>query len=199
MARRPKKVDAAAPVASGLANDLLRCPNGHNLPHKGDAGECTPVACGAPKVPSSITLPEATAAIVQAEKEAPGDVESARIHLAEARLAARHRALQVPKFDDAAQAEEWADRKLAMMLPLAVADVEADLRWGDDKQRETARRQVLEATGRGRREGIGGSGGPSIVIIANNPNGSIDLPWAQKVASITTSDVKTLTTVKGKK
>jgi hypothetical protein len=82
-----------------------------------------------------------------------------------------------------------------MMLPLAIADVEADLRWGDDTQRATARRQVLEATGRGRRDGIGGGSGPSIVIIANNPNGTIDLPWAQKVASISTTDARTLTTV----
>jgi hypothetical protein len=192
MARRRK---SDTPVAEAAADNLLRCPSGHNLPHKGDLGECTPVDCGAPHDKPSAALPEPARALATKEKQAPGEVESGRIALAEQRLRARLEALAVPEFKDAADAETWADRKLAMMLPLAIADVEADLRWGDDTQRATARRQVLEATGRGRRDGIGGGSGPSIVIIANNPNGTIDLPWAQKVASISTTDARTLTTV----
>ncbi len=85
--------------------------------------------------------------------------------------------LKVPKFKDVKEGEEWSDRKIAELLPVAVATKEAFLKFGDDKQRDKAADDILAANGRTRRD-IGGNSGPAIVIMTND--GKITVPWAQR-------------------
>lgn len=70
-------------------------------------------------------------------------------------------------------AEQHADAKLVALLPAAVGELEWMLKYGDDKQRENAAKQVLDSTGRGKRE-VAGASTPSIVI---NLSPGAALPW----------------------
>lgn len=191
MARR-KKSDLPPATAQDVS-ELLSCPEGHTLPCKTPQGECTPVYCADSSYRKGKSdVPAIANSAADFELAAPADAESGRIALAQRRLQARLKALNVPEFADTEAAEQWADREMLMLLPLAVADVKADLQWGDDTQREKARRQVLDATGRGKRDGNANVGGPVIMIVGNADGGGIQLPWAQRVASISTTDVKQL-------
>lgn len=83
--------------------------------------------------------------------------------------------LKVPKDLNGADAEEWADRKAVELLPAALAEIEYQLYYGDDAQRREAARDVLDMTGRRRRE-VGGNMAPTIVL--NMPGYA---PWEKVV------------------
>lgn len=93
-------------------------------------------------------------------------------------LKAKHQA--VPEGLEGAAAEEWADKKLVDLLPAAVADVEWDLKYGDDAERQAARKQILDATGRGKRE-QGGGGSQPIIMLVGAGVGPGAQPWLQRV------------------
>lgn len=57
----------------------------------------------------------------------------------------------------------WTDKRTVQLLPLAVAEKEYQLRFGDDAQRERAADAVLRMTGRYQKEGAI-SGGASIIL-----------------------------------
>lgn len=91
------------------------------------------------------------------------------------RMVARKHFSTVPKGLVGADAEAWADQKLVSLLPWAVAEVEHQLKFGTNQERERAAQKVLDATGRGKRDASTGSTAPIIVLTAG-PNG-LELPW----------------------
>lgn len=179
-------------------SDFNKCPNGHGLPNKMGAGECTPVRCGAsegageahaaraakrkaPKVSQEVSPPSAGPAspsdsLAKIEK-AIGDEET-RIALASKKHEKWMAFLKAPMGLSGDEAEKYADGKLASLLPAAVTTLEKFLRFGTDEQQERAARQILEANGRGKRDAIAASTPP--IVIHVNGVGGVSLPWRQE-------------------
>ena len=75
----------------------------------------------------------------------------------------------------------WADRKALELLPAALAEVNFNLKYGNDKQRSEATNQVLDMHGLRRREAAAGQH----ATIVLNLNGGKDalaaqLPWLKR-------------------
>lgn len=68
--------------------------------------------------------------------------------------------------------ESYVDKKAVDLLPDAVAEVEYQLKYGDDKQRLEAAHDVLDMNGRRKREGLGNN---TQTIVLNL--GNAKLPW----------------------
>jgi hypothetical protein len=100
-----------------------------------------------------------------------------------AERAVRLALVKAPQNLTGADAEEWADKKSVDLLPDALAQIEYDLKYGDDGQRREAARDVLDMTGRRRREG-GGNVAPTIVL---NLGGA--LPWERVNEKVTAGTV----------
>jgi hypothetical protein len=105
--------------------------------------------------------------------------EMVRIGKGAGRFAARLSALGTPTGLQGVEAEKWADSKLVEMLPLAVAEVEYQLKFGDDAQREKAAGKVLDATGRGKKEQQGNSA-PTIILVGAGTGGALNYPWMKR-------------------
>jgi hypothetical protein len=149
-------------------------------------GQCTPLYCVADegparrfeqpsRAPAGEGTEEKRLATVEADAEQDAKFDVVRRKV-------RAKMVEQPS-EEAAQggeaAEGWADSKLVRLLPLAVAEVEYQLNYGDDKQRMEAADRVLKATGRSTREaGIGG--GQTIVLNIS----SSELPWGRKATTI---------------
>jgi len=181
------------------------CPKGHKLPKTFSGMNCTPVFCAAQEVVASEALTEkdkkrrtqAKRSIEKAEyairlaKEMQGELANTE-KVAEAeetqkleRYSGQHRArlayTKTPSDLHGADAEEFADKKIVHLLPAAVAELEFQLKFGDDKQRMDAATKVLDATGRGKREMLNGGSGPLIILTGNSV---IQPPWRKPSATI---------------
>lgn len=150
----------------------MKCPANHELPHGTPNGECTPVYCSEQKFDT-----EETGLTVAEEAESPD--EAADIEKALAREKARLKALKIPKGLKGGDAEAFVTEKMTELSVLAVADLEGQLRFGNDRARAAARREVLQATGHGPKEGAVG-GGALIVIQAGDGSVSTLPPWKRK-------------------
>lgn len=74
----------------------------------------------------------------------------------------------------------WSDRRLHQLLPLAIAHQELRLKYGDDDQQDKAAEIVLRANGRANKEQQL-SGGALIVLHTEGPRaGSMTLPYLPK-------------------
>jgi len=103
-----------------------------------------------------------------------------RIDQAVAHHVARMAHLNVPAGLEGKAAEDYADKKALQLLPLAMAELEFNLKYGDAQARQQAARDVREMTGRGKRE-LHAAQGPAIVI-QMAPGQSLNMPqWAQRV------------------
>ena len=87
-----------------------------------------------------------------------------------------YRTLGIPKGLQGEEAEKFVDAELVALSPLAVGVLKHQLVYGkSQKERMEAARQVLESTGKGKREAVASSS-PSIVIQLGGPGG-LQLPW----------------------
>ena len=166
--------------------EFNRCPGGHKLPHRTRGAECTPLYCtageSAPQKPKPPPKFAENSYPDESENEETalarvGENEVRKMKVAAGRFAARLAHLKVPENLEGKAAEEWSDKRLVDLLPLAVAVKEELLKFGDDKQRDKAADDILAANGRGKRD-LTGASGPSIVIVS--PEGAIKVPWAQR-------------------
>lgn len=169
-----------------------KCPGGHELPFKGPTGDCTPVRCsmtsrqraarketkGEKKV--IVALPaKAVDALLKVDAPAPlaidDDSDDRRQALAAKQYEKWRQFIGVKDDLQGDEAEKWSDAKLTNLLPVAVAQVESDLKYGSPEQRARAADKILNANGRGKRDPITASAPP---IVINMVNGG-DLPWRQ--------------------
>jgi len=175
----------------------LYCPGAHRLPRDG----CTPVYCltqrtgtggkgrrnpqtearkeaalkagSAPLKDLGAVAPINTGAESLAHQHEGRHIEAIRASLASGKHAARRALVPAPEGLHGGDAEEYAQKKLVEMLPEAVANLEYDLKYGDDKQRSEASHKVLAANGMANREQAGNMV-PPIVL-----NFTGVLPWMQ--------------------
>jgi hypothetical protein len=170
------------------------CPSNHKLPNSTPKGECTPLYCAlgttldigkakkAAKPKETKALP-ATTKRKERVTTASEEVNDALARMEE-RLAlskAKRKHFGLTDGLEGADAEDWADKKLTALLPVAVAELEEQLTLGTPDERFRAATRVLDATGRGKREMLNNSG-PSIVIVgAEVKDGQVVVPWAQRL------------------
>ena len=75
----------------------------------------------------------------------------------------------------------WADRKSLELLPIALAEVNFNLKFGNDKQRAEATNQVLDMHGLRRREAAAGQHATIVLNIGGGKEALTDaLPWLKR-------------------
>lgn len=181
-------------------NAYLKCPFGHALPHKGKRGNCTPLYCTDHAEDGLVPLAESPRAAQKSQRGFAAQLEAAetkeeklavvekqelnteeaRLHKADLRRKLRRQYLDLPQQLEGAAAEEWATKKVISLVPDAVAEVEWQLKMGDDNQRIAAARDILDAAGM--RKTDKGGGGVSPIIFINGGGGNFTLPWSQSAA-----------------
>lgn len=169
---------------------MSKCPEGHTLPHKFNGVRCTPLACGQLSKGRAISQAGAVNNLkIRDEKEELKFIErnaKKDAAFAQTRLTVRNSMVeQPPEGLDTAEAEEWTQKKMVALLPAAVAELEYQLKFGDDRQRMDAARDVLDANGMRKRDAITASGQTIVLNIANLPwspvvNGEVKNGIAQK-------------------
>jgi hypothetical protein len=180
MPRKTKAVKEAT-------EQFYQCPAGHRLPHRTDLGRCTALYCAGyqKRVKENGKVTKVRQAEIQTllAPEPVEDVqteEKAAITRMDSRRMARREYFGAPTKLQGADAEEWGDKKLVELVPEAVAELEYQLKLGDDEQRFRAAKQVLDSTGRGKREVGAGGSSPIIMLVGAGP-GPVQAPWVQRV------------------
>jgi hypothetical protein len=119
---------------------------GHKVRSKFGGKMCSGISCGKDRADKIKAERVALGALVKvAERDRPYDD--------------RRRLAKLPEGLKGDEATKWAQEKLIELLPEAVASVAFDLRYGTDKQRETATDRVLKANGLDRRDAPSAQGG----------------------------------------
>lgn len=180
--------------AARLANNATnRCPQGHQLPHDVDGTRCTPLWCvDKPKEKKHGGGRMKANAIVKALPA--GDVkdvvelEDRRFQHSMTKAKLRREYLKVPEGLTGPDAEAYVQRKMVDLTPDAVAELEFQLKIGDDRQRMTAAQDILDRAGFGKRDGGGAAVGP--IMIINAVGGSFTPPWAVKAQPVDGEVVK---------
>lgn len=184
----------------GPVHTQAKCPKGHMLPHKTNAGQCTPVYC-AGKIRSKKEREEGAKetgkALVRRERlQSVSEVDSEL----EDRLALRIQALEkkrkyfkVPQGLTGADAEEWIDRRLVELGVDAVAELEEQLKVGTAEERARAAFRVLDSIGRGKRD-IQANTGPVIMLVTNGAE--VKVPWAQEQPKVVKGEARVVETPK---
>lgn len=162
-----------------------RCPKNHALPHRTNKGNCTPLFC-AGSTPGNVTLTKVKkeAKLAVQDLGEVGDVDEAEdVMIRQSKNHTKHLArmkyVNLPEFRDAKERETWVENKKQELVPLAIADLEIQLKLGDTQEREKARKEVLDMTGHSKREGAG-STSPLIMLVGVTGN-LADNPWVRKV------------------
>lgn len=121
-------------------------------------------------------IPETTPGFEQARAAAKAQKGEELLRLAQGigRYAAMKAYFNVPEGLEGSAAEEYVQRKALMLSVDALAEIERQLKLGDDNQRREAARDILDMNGMRKREA---SAGNQAVIILNNPAGLAGLPW----------------------
>jgi hypothetical protein len=97
------------------------------------------------------------------------------------RYAVRRKLLKVPKLEDEKQLETYVGKKLLELAPEALAQMEWDLKLGDDRARSEAAREILDRAGFGKGEKKDQLNAPIVII---NPGAVMSqLPWVQRQIS----------------
>lgn len=163
-----------------MTSSMLMCPGGHNLPHKTNRGACTPLWCVHEKIdPRKGSVEQRVAKKIVKEDAKKRGERVAKIKREEiergmmqiARKEVRAGLTEAAPELGGEEAESWALQKISRLLPDAVAELEYQLKFGDDKQRMDAARDVLDANGLRKRDAMGASG-QTIVLNVSGP-----LPW----------------------
>lgn len=188
----PKKLPGRRSKTSLMTEDQKdaeskfgRCPKNHALPHRTNRGNCTPLFCaGSASGTAGLAKKEAK----ELKTQDLGDVDDAELEVVSRRIAAastRHKArmayVKTPEtFVDPKEREKWIEDKKQELVPIALADIEFSLKLGDQQEREKARKDVLDMTGHGKRDGGGGSTSP-LIILAGVTGNLGDNPWVRRV------------------
>lgn len=139
-------------------------------------GESAAEDLAANLTPMLQTLDEETATLAAEQASLSKNKQILQLAQSQGRHSARKAFFKAPTNLPAAEAETWAQAKAVSLLPDALAEIEFQLKMGDDGMRRDAARDVLDINGMRRREAAG-AGGATIILNL----GGKELPWAQRV------------------
>lgn len=152
---------------------FTHCPAGHELPHTAEGIDCAPDACGA-DVREGVQHP--VSGMTETDLRQEGH-EAQRLN---SRLKVRRKLVPMPEGLDGAEAEAYVEKRLHMLSVPAVAELEYQLLHEDSADRARAARDILEATGHGKKE-RNGQAANLIVINMGGGKEAPPLPWSQVV------------------
>lgn len=160
------------------------CPNGHKVRSKFGGKMCSGISCGKDRADKIKAERVALGALVKvAERDRPYDD--------------RRRLAKLPEGLKGDEATKWAQEKLIELLPEAVASVAFDLRYGTDKQRETATDRVLKANGLDRRDAPSATQGGLIVLNLGQGPQAEKVPWLQRMTNAVLPSPATVAATEG--
>lgn len=179
-------VKAMPPGVLEAEKTFHRCPGGHGLPNHTNKGQCTPIYCALTTDDADEETPEQEVERVargKEKKDSEKELEQKRLMRTQMRAAMRQELVPVPAGLKGGDAEAWTGARLVELSPYAVAEMEFQLKYGDDEQRARAAARVLDSTGHGKKDLA--TGGATIVINMSGQGaqsiGAI-LPWRQQGA-----------------
>jgi hypothetical protein len=159
-----------------------KCPNDHTLPYAIDGLECSAAQCASAIEPVDAPSP----ALSTEEKQFSNEV--ARAQRGEKY---RRELVPVPEGLTGADADDFVERRITELQPVAIAEMERQLRYGNDAERDKASRFLLDAGGHGKKDRLG-VGANMIVINMGGGNGGNPppLPYVGQVVEAATKALK---------
>jgi hypothetical protein len=165
----------------------MKCPNGHDVGTAWESRKCTQLVCGEkalpplgkplpPKKGKKKYEPPPKLATDRATSPKAADDDDT-LTAAHALFLQRVRAAGVPANLGADEAAAWAQKKLAELLPEAVAELQHQLRYGTERQRADAVDRVLNANGMAKKEANNATGSTIIVNLAGDMS---KIPFLQR-------------------
>lgn len=184
MVTKSKRLDGLGP---GIA---IRCPMGHGLPNYTARGQCTEAWCALDPIegtPRKLKPLRADSALVAAAVESVADNAAdagiaqkkrlrAAMQLAMYNRKTRLSMVAQPSVEEAKAPEAWFDKRVSELLPDALAEVEYQLRYGDDQMRKAAALDIWDANGKRKKEALNATGQTLVLNLAPGQT----LPWLQK-------------------
>lgn len=170
-----------ADAAREANNATNRCPGGHALPHESGGGRCTPLWCTEPTKKRGGGRMKANAIVKSlpaSDVKDMAELEDRRFQHSMNKAKLRKEYMKVPEGLTGPDAEAYVQRKMIDLTPDAVAELEFQLKIGDDRQRMTAAQDILDRAGFGKRDGGGAAVGPIMIINANG--GTFIPPWVKQ-------------------
>lgn len=158
-----------------------QCPGGHELPHAVGGIDCGSDACAIDFVPASAPSP---ALINNEEKQFEKEVDRA---LRTERY--RRELVPVPVGLTGADADDFVERRITELQPVAIAEMERQLRFGNDTERGKAARDLLDAGGHGKKDRLG-VGANMIVINMGSGTSPPPLPYVGEIVDAATKALK---------
>lgn len=157
------------------------CPAGHELPNSIGGLECSSAQCAEALAPSSAPSPSLAG---KEEKQFDQEVLYARRG-----ENYRRKLVPVPEGLVGAEADEFVERRITELQPVAIAEVERQLRFGNDTERGKAARDLLDAGGHGKKDRLG-VGANMIVINMGSSGSPPPLPYVGEVIDAATKALK---------
>jgi hypothetical protein len=168
-----------------LMDKMGRCPKGHQLPHRVNSKNCTPLACGG----KALSKKERAAGLTETAgiPRKPADLTSLAEQEEEVRarllekvsiLKAKRAFFGIPEAEalDKDSIDGWIDEKLLKLGIDAVAELEEQLKLGSSEDRRITAFKILDALGKGKKDAVPLP--PQTIHVHINQN---ELPWAQRV------------------
>ncbi len=177
------EVESDPPQALEQESGPRLCPNGHKVRSKFGGKMCSGISCGKDRADK-----------IKAEQKALG---IDKVSEADRPFDARRRLVKLPAGLKGDEATKWAQEKLVELLPEAVASVAFDLRYGTDRQRETATDRVLKANGLDRRDAPSATQGGLIVLNLGQGPQAEKVPWLQRMTNAVLPSPATVAATEG--
>lgn len=178
-------VKAMPPGVLEAEKAFHRCPGGHALPNHTKHGQCTPIYCALTRDDADDETPEEAEERVargKEKKDSEKELEQKRLMRTQMRAQMRAELVPVPGNLKGGDAEAWTGQRMVELSPYALAEMEFQLKYGDDEQRARAAARILDSTGHGKKDLA--TGGATIVINMSGQGASLGavLPWRQQGA-----------------
>jgi hypothetical protein len=152
-----------------LDTSFTRCPNGHELPNAEDGIDCTSALCAL-----NVEKPPIPVGGKMLTEQGEAEMEARRLRQ---RHTLTKKLVPTPEGLEGADAETYVEKKLVSLSVPAVAVLEKQLLYGTDEEQRKAARDILDATGHGKKERAGNGASLIIVNMGGGSNGpTIDLP-----------------------
>lgn len=159
----------------------MNCPKGHPVGAEQETGRtCTEFVCGADPLPVLGGKRQTRRKLKPVDTLLPNDDDEP------GEWRDRMKRAKVPAGLGPDQAVDWSQKKLALLLPEAVASLQQDLRYGTPKARSEAATAVMRANGVANKDAVSGY---SPTIILQLGDSIKDVPFLQRAeAKLTKGD-----------
>jgi hypothetical protein len=160
-----------------------QCPAGHELPHAVKGVECSSAACGADAETTTASSP-----VLANHEDRQFDNE---VKTALRGENYRRKLVPVPEGLTGADADDYVERRITELQPVAIAEMERQLRFGNDSERDKASRFLLDAGGHGKKDRLGVGANMIVINMGGSGNGSPPpLPYVGDVIDVAAKVLK---------